>query len=131
MMNLLLDTHVLVWWLLDSKRIGKAARRVMLRPGAALFISAASVWEISIKSGTGRLKLKQPPEKCVPSLFENGFLPLPVNVQHSLAVRTLPPHHNDPFDRMLIAQAQCEDLVLMTTDSAITAYDVRTIDASE
>jgi PIN domain nuclease of toxin-antitoxin system len=130
-MNLLLDTHVLIWWLLDSKRIGKAARRAILRPGVALFISAVSIWEIAIKTGTGRLKFKDPPEKCVPLLFENGFLPLPITVKHALAVRTLPQHHNDPFDRMIIAQAQCEDLTLMTADSTLEAYDIHIIDAAE
>ena len=130
MINLLLDTHVLIWWLLDSDKLGRRARHAILRPGAGLFISSASVWEISVKSALGRLKLKEPLGKCLPALVASGFQPLAINFEHALAVRDLPPHHADPFDRMLIAQAQCEDLTLMTADDAITAYDVRTIDAS-
>jgi PIN domain nuclease of toxin-antitoxin system len=129
-MNLLLDTHVLIWWLQDSDRLGRRARHAILRPGAAVFISSASIWEISIKSALGRLKLKESLGKCIPELVASGFHHLPINFEHALAVRDLPPHHNDPFDRMLIAQAQCEDLTLMTADPAITPYDVRTIDAS-
>jgi PIN domain nuclease of toxin-antitoxin system len=129
-MNLLLDTHVLIWWLLDSDQLGKRARTAILRPGTRLFISSASVWEISIKSAAGRLKLREPLGKCLPDLVRSGFRPLPVSFEHALAVRDLPPHHADPFDRMLIAQARSEDLTLMTADAAITAYDVRTIDAS-
>ena len=130
MINLLLDTHVLIWWLLDSDKLGRRARVAILRPGARLFISSASVWEISVKSALGRLKLKEPLGKCLPDLVASGFRPLPINFEHALAVRDLPLHHADPFDRMLIAQAQCEDLTLMTADSAIGPYDVRTIDAS-
>jgi PIN domain nuclease of toxin-antitoxin system len=129
-MNLLLDTHVLIWWLQDSDRLGRRARHAILRPGAAVFISSASMWEISIKSAAGRLKIKEPLAKCIPDLVAGGFHHLPINFEHALAVRDLPPHHNDPLDRMLIAQAQCEDLTLMTVDPAITPYDVRTIDAS-
>jgi PIN domain nuclease of toxin-antitoxin system len=133
-MNLLLDTHVLIWWLQDSDRLGRRARQAILRPGAAVFISSASLWEISIKSATGRLKIKEPLGKCIPDLVAGGFHHLPINFEHALAVRDLPPHHppyhSDPFDRMLIAQAQCEDLTLMTVDPAITPYDIRTIDAS-
>ena len=129
-MNLLLDTHVLLWWLQDSDRLGRRARNAILRPGAVVFISAASIWEISIKSAMGRLKLKEPLGRCLPDLLASGFHQLPIGFEHALAVRDLPPHHNDPFDRMLIAQAQCEDLTLMTADAAITPYDVRTIDAS-
>jgi PIN domain nuclease of toxin-antitoxin system len=129
-MNLLLDTHVLIWWLQDSDKLGRRARQAILRPGAAVFISSACIWEISIKSALGRLKLKEPLGKSIPDLVAGGFHNLPIDFEHALAVRDLPPHHNDPFDRMLIAQAQCEDLTLMTVDPAITPYDVRTIDAS-
>ncbi|HEY2017689.1 MAG TPA: type II toxin-antitoxin system VapC family toxin [Bryobacteraceae bacterium] len=130
-MNLLLDTNALIWWMLDSKKLGKRARHAIVRPGARLFLSSASVWEISIKSGMGKLRLKEPAEKCIPHLFELGFLPLAITFQHALAAGNLPLHHQDPFDRMLIAQAQCEDLTLLTGDPAIMAYDVRTIDASD
>jgi PIN domain nuclease of toxin-antitoxin system len=133
-MNLLLDTHALIWWLADSDKLGRRARHAILRPRAAVFISSASIWEISIKSALGRLKLKESLGKYIPDLVAGGFHHLPINFEHALAVRDLPPHrppyHSDPFDRILIAQAQCEDLTLMTADPAITPYDVRTIDAS-
>src|SRR5476651_2447767 len=129
-MNLLLDTHVLIWWLQDSDKLGRRARQAILRPGAAVFISSACIWEISIKSALGRLKLKESLGKYIPDLVAGGFHHLPINFEHALAVQDLAPHHNDPFDRILIAQAQCEDLTLMTVDPAIAPYDVRTIDAS-
>jgi PIN domain nuclease of toxin-antitoxin system len=133
-MNLLLDTHALIWWLQDSDKLGRRARNAILRPGAAVFISSVAIWEISIKSALGRLKLKGSLGKCIPDLVASGFHHLPITFEHALAIRDLPPHHppyhSDPLDRMLIAQAQCEDLTLMTADSAITPYDVRTIDAS-
>jgi PIN domain nuclease of toxin-antitoxin system len=71
--NLLLDTNALIWWMLDDKKLGKRARHAIVRPGAGIYVSSASVWEISIKSGVGKLKLKEPAEKCIPHLFELGF----------------------------------------------------------
>jgi PIN domain nuclease of toxin-antitoxin system len=129
-MNLLLDTHVLLWWLEGSAKLGLRAKKALFSPGVTLWISAAVVWEITIKVGAGRLKLRQPPAEVVPSLIERGFQALPINLDHALAIRHLPPIHSDPFDRMLVAQAQCEGLTLVTADPAITAYEVRTVDAS-
>lgn len=129
-MNLLLDTHVLIWWILNSRKLGRRARAVISRSAAGVFISAVSVWEISIKVPKGRLTLREPLDGYLPSLFENGFRPLPINIAHALAIRTLPPHHGDPFDRMLIAQAQCERLTLVTVDPLISAYGVPTLDAT-
>jgi len=129
-MNLLLDTHALIWWLEGSKRLGSGAKKALGFPGAGLWISGVSVWEMAIKSGIGRLRLEQPPEETIPILLNRGFRELPINWKHALAVRNLPPHHSDPFDRMLVAQAQCEGLTLVTADPAIAAYDVPTIDAS-
>jgi PIN domain nuclease of toxin-antitoxin system len=129
-MNLLLDTHVLIWWLEGSKHLGSGAKKAMLLPGVVLWISAVSVWEMAIKSGIGRLRLKELPETTIPTLLSHGLRDLPINIKHALTVRNLPLHHSDPFDRMLIAQAQCEELTLVTADPAIAAYDIRTIDAS-
>lgn len=130
-MNLLLDTHVLLWWIDGSKRLGKRAKAAMVRPNASLWISAASVWELSIKLGVGRLKMNKPLEEIISALLEMGFQALPIRIPHALAVRALPAKHADPFDRILVAQAQCEDLTIVTADPAIAAYDVRTIDASD
>ena len=78
-----------------------------------------------------RLKMNKPPEEIISALLETGFQALPIRIPHALAIQTLPPKHADPFDRILVAQAQCEDLTIVTADPAITACDVRTIDASD
>jgi PIN domain nuclease of toxin-antitoxin system len=131
-MNLLLDTHVLIWWVEKNPRLGLLAKKTLLSPGARPVVSAASIWEMAIKAATGRLDLADPLELWVPRLENDwGVRPLAVSFEHATAVRQLPPLHNDPFDRMLVAQAQCEGLTLVTADPAITAYDVRTIDATK
>jgi PIN domain nuclease of toxin-antitoxin system len=129
-MNILLDTHVLIWWMQGSGRLGSRAKAEMFEPGTRLWLSAASVWEMAIKSVAGRLTLHAPLDASISALVKHGFRSLPISTRHALAAGALPPHHSDPFDRMLIAQAQCEDLVLATVDSAISRYDVRTLDAS-
>lgn len=129
-MNLLLDTHALIWWMEDNPRLGRRTRDSMTKPGSTVWISAASVWELSIKYALKRLKLRCKPERDIPTLLNEGFYSLAVSIDHALATRSLPLHHADPFDRLLIAQAQCEDLVLVTADDSIPAYDVRTLDAS-
>jgi PIN domain nuclease of toxin-antitoxin system len=131
-MNLLLDTHVLIWWVEKSPRLGSRAKKTLLHPGTRPVVSAASIWEMAIKTAAGRMPLTDPLESWVPRLQnEWGVHPLAISFEHATAVRQLPPLHNDPFDRMLVAQAQCEGLTLVTADPAITAYDVRTIDASK
>jgi PIN domain nuclease of toxin-antitoxin system len=129
-MNFLLDTHVLIWWLEKSPRLGVRARKTLLGSSSPLVVSAASIWEISIKTAIGRLKMADPLETWAPRLeSEWGVRSLPITFEHATAVRNLPAHHNDPFDRMLVAQALCENLTLITVDDAMAAYDVRTVDA--
>ena len=130
-MNLLPDTHVLIWWIEGSSRLGPQTKEMMFRDGVTLWVSAVAVWEMAIKTARGRLQLEPPVEETIPLLLERGFLPLPITIQHALEVRALPLLHNDPFDRMLVAQARCEDLTLVTADPAIMAYDLRTIDATD
>jgi PIN domain nuclease of toxin-antitoxin system len=130
MMDLLLDTHVAIWWMEGSDRLGSRCTATLFQPGARLWISTVSVWEMAIKSGLGRLKLSTPLDECIPDLFARGALCLQISLNHALAVRTLPPHHADPFDRMLVAQAHCENLTLVTADTLIRAYDIRTLDAA-
>ena len=125
-----LDTHVLIWWMQGSRRIGPRAKAAMFEADTRLWLSAASIWEMAIKSAIGRLSLDAPLDKSVQALSRQGIRSLPIAVGHALAAGALPPHHADPFDRMLIAQARCEDLVLVTVDPAMDAYDVRTLDAS-
>jgi PIN domain nuclease of toxin-antitoxin system len=130
-MNVLLDTHVLLWWLKDTGRLGPETRRLIRSPGTSIWVSAASIWEISIKAALGRLELREPFTEVMPRELERqGFRPLPITFQHALAVRNLPLHHADPFDGMLIAQAQYEDLILVTSDPTIWDYDIHTIDAA-
>jgi len=129
-MNLLLDTHLLIWWMEGSSKIGKKAKNALIHPEATIWLSAASIWEISIKAAIGRLQPFHPPEKWTSKLYELGVHSLSITVEHAEAVRHLPLHHADPFDRILIAQAQCENLTLLTADPLIRAYDVRTMDAS-
>ena len=130
-MKLLLDTHALLWWLWNSTRLGKEARSLIRSDDTLIWVSAASIWEMNIKAPLGRLDRLKPFEKELRVEMErSGFRPLPVTFDHASAVSKLPLHHRDPFDRMLIAQARCEDLTLLTADPAIMAYDLRTVDAS-
>jgi PIN domain nuclease of toxin-antitoxin system len=129
-MKLLLDTHVLIWWFENSARLGSIARRAISSPDAVPMISVVSAWEMVIKRASGRVKMNVDPEDAIPRLFQHGFQPLSITFRHAFAVRYLPHHHADPFDRMLIAQAQCEDLTIVTADSKIAAYNVPTLDAS-
>jgi PIN domain nuclease of toxin-antitoxin system len=102
----------------------------MVSPGGTLWISAVVVWEVAIKAGIGRLNLSRAPEDFFPWLLTQGFKALPISVDHALAIRKLPLHHNDPFDRMLVAQAQCEEMTLVTADPKIAAYQVPMLDAA-
>jgi PIN domain nuclease of toxin-antitoxin system len=128
--NLLLDTHALLWWRQGNRRLGPRARAAIGRQAAAVRVSAASAWEIAIKSQTGRLTLRQPLAIWMPAaLDDSGFQGLPITLDHAIAVASLPVHHVDPFDRMLIAQAQLEKLTIVTSDVAFEAYDVDLLDA--
>lgn len=125
-MRLLLDTHVLLWWLDDRPALGAEARELISLGENEVFVSAISAAEIAIKSSVGKLRV---PGDFEQQLDQNAFSPLPLRIRHGLAVEMLPLHHRDPFDRLLIAQAQCEDLTVVTADRAFAAYDVRTVDA--
>jgi PIN domain nuclease of toxin-antitoxin system len=127
-MKVLLDTHTFLWWITDSPRLSARAREVIRDSDNELFFSAASGWEIAIKAQLGRLQLPDDLEHfIVDQLSLNTILVLPIQLRHALHVYTLPQHHRDPFDRMLIAQSQVENLPILTTDSQIVQYDVETI----
>lgn len=123
-MNLLLDTHVLIWWD-EGRRLAAGARRAIAEADA-VFVSAASAWEIAIKIGLGRLRPTRTVEQAV---TESGFLELPVTFRHAELVEDLPRHHRDSFDRILIAQAEVEKLTLVTRDPVFQSYSVATIEA--
>jgi PIN domain nuclease of toxin-antitoxin system len=128
--NLLLDTQALLWWKEGSRKLGRQARRAIETQAASVRVSAASAWEMAIKVRSGRLRLSDPLDTWLPEqLKHEGFLLLDVTIEHAVAVASLPEHHQDPFDRMLIAQAAIEGLTIVTSDAAFDDYDVRVLDA--
>jgi PIN domain nuclease of toxin-antitoxin system len=127
-MKVLLDTHTFLWWNTDDPQLSARARKIIANGKNEVFLSAASAWEIAIKAAKGRLELPEEPTLYVPSRMSiNRIQPLPVQVSHALRVYELPPHHADPFDRLLVAQCQMESLPLITKDKEIQKYDVETI----
>jgi PIN domain nuclease of toxin-antitoxin system len=122
----LLDTHALVWWLANDPGFRPEAREALLEGRSFVAVSAASAWELSIKSAAGKLSA---PEDLPAQLERHRFVHLPMTIAHALLAGSLPPHHNDPFDRMLVAQAQLEDLTIVTRDPRIAAYDIPTLAA--
>ncbi|AYU89129.1 MULTISPECIES: type II toxin-antitoxin system VapC family toxin [Serratia] len=126
MKRLLLDTHALLWWLIDDACLGVNAKRQIADPGNAVYVSAASIWEISIKQALGKLAL---PEDIFAIIEAEDFLSLPMDAFHCQQAGQLPPYHQDPFDRMLIAQAQAEGLTLISADAVFPQYGVRVADA--
>jgi PIN domain nuclease of toxin-antitoxin system len=130
--KLLLDTHVWLWWLAEPERLGSQARKEVGNPSNAVYLSAASSWELTVKHALGRLPLPEPPLEFVPKrLQRDQILALPVTHVHALTVGRLPPIHRDPFDRLLIAQAIVEDLTLCTVDPLMLKYEVPSLHASE
>jgi PIN domain nuclease of toxin-antitoxin system len=123
MANYLLDTHVLLWWLADAKELPEGARRLISDPDHILYVSAASIWEMRIKQRTGKLEL---PADFASALAGYSFEELPITHAHAHAVEKLPLHHRDPFDRMLIAQAKCEALIVVTRDRVFERYGIST-----
>ena len=112
-------------------RLSNSARAVLVSPEHQLFLSAVSSWEIAIKYALGKLKLPKAPSELVPALMERtGVRGLPIEHAHALAVWSLPPHHRDPFDRLLVAQATVERLTILTSDREIGRYDVEVVEAS-
>ena len=118
MRRVLLDTHLLLWALGDESRLPAAARRLI--EAADVYVSASSIWEISIKSAAG--KLAADPREILAALEPAGFLALPVTGEHAARIAGLPAIHRDPFDRMLVAQALCEPMRLLTTDRVLAGY---------
>ena len=125
-MNLLLDTHVLLLWLGDDPSLGAEARSAIAAVESSVFVSAASAWEISIKQVAGKLEAPLDLER---QLELNRFEPLPISIGHAYAAGALAHHHDDPFDRMLVAQAMAEELTIVTRDRRLDRYGVRTLAA--
>jgi PIN domain nuclease of toxin-antitoxin system len=126
MKRLLLDTHALLWWLTDHPRLGPETREAIADGRNTIYVSAATTWEISIKKAIGKL---QAPEDMEAIIEKEGFTALPISLFHGDQAGLLADHHKDPFDRMLIAQAQAEGLVLVTCDEKIPPYGIRLMNA--
>src|SRR5579859_5711495 len=125
-MRLLLDTHILLWWLDDAAALPAPARKAISDARSEIFVSVATAWEISIKRALGKLDF--PTARMAEILTEAGFLSLPIHLDHAVAAAVLPQHHGDPFDRMLVAQAQREGLTVVTVDPMIHRYAVAVLD---
>lgn len=119
-MRLLLDTPVLLWWLADDAKLGKAARTLIASPTHDILVSAAAIWETAIKTALGRLEIEL--DDLENAIAGNGFRPLPIGFQHALTAGLLPPVHRDPFDRMLVAQASVEELRIVSHDRIFERY---------
>lgn len=126
-MKLLLDSNVLIWWIRESPRLDASVAERIDDEDNEVLISAVSVWEIEIKKAIGKLQMGGHTAMLIQAA---GFTPLPITPHHAHVAATLPPHHGDPFDRMLVAQTQLEDAVLVTADGALRRYDVAILPAS-
>ena len=121
-MILLVDTHLLLWAAGQPQKLSRKARRLLEDPTSQLWFSAASLWEVAIKHGLGRADFQVEPLRLRRALVENGWKELAISSEHALATLRLPPIHKDPFDRMLIAQAHVEGVILVTSDEVVAQY---------
>ncbi len=124
-MRLLLDSRAYLWWLMDDHSLPPAARQAISEPQSVVFVSAATIWELGIKQQLGRLRVEDADLEA--EIVENDFLELPMEARHAQRAAALPPHHPDPFDRMLIAQTQAEGLVCVTGDEEFAEYGIATL----
>lgn len=122
----LLDTQILLWWLADDKRLNKRVRAAIADPKNIVFISVINLWEIVIKEALGKLQIKYPLEQWIKKI---DFEILALKPAHVLQLKKLPNYHHDPFDRVLIAQAICENMVLITADEKIKKYKIRMVES--
>lgn len=126
-MRLLVDTHAFLWFVAADDRLSRSARAAIERADGEWYVSAASVWEMSIKASIGRLELPGPADTYFADKVRQGLRVLPIEWQHAAAVERLPFHHRDPFDRLIVAQAQAERLSLVTKDPVFSHYGLRVI----
>ena len=126
-MKALLDTHALLWWFLDDPSLSARVRRAITAADNEIFVSPVSPWEMAIKNQQGKLHVQDLLDRLPQELEEEGFLVLPISIEHALRAGSLPEHHRDPFDRMLIAQAQAEHLPILSNDTIFDRYGVKRI----
>lgn len=118
-MRYLLDTQVILWWYFDSKRLAKKHLKIIADEGNELYVSAASIWEIEVKRRNGKLEC---PADMMERIKADGFLLLPITAEQLVPLRTIPPIHNDPFDRLLVCQSMVEKIPLISYDDKVNAY---------
>ncbi len=123
-MQLLLDTHALIWWFNNDRTLSIEAKQAIADPDNIVFVSAASAWEIAIKKSLGKL---QAPNDLKTQIEQKRFTTMAISIDHALTVEKLPLYHQDPFDRILIAQATYENLIIITRDRKFKSYEIKTI----
>lgn len=127
-MRLLLDTHVFLWWVNDAPELSTKARATIGKGRNECFLSVVSAWEMAIKVSTGKLALSQPIERFIPEqLAVNGFRLLEIDFRHVARVESLPFHHRDPFDRLLVAQSMSEKMSVVSADTVLSEYGIKRI----
>ena len=126
-MRLLLDTHVLLWWLADDLKLTRVSRAIIANPDNEVLVSSVSLWEISIKAALGRIEVEL--DDLEAAIARNGFRPLPIGFRHALTAGRLRPVHRDPFDRMLVAQAMRLDAVIVSRDDTFAPYGLEVLSA--
>ncbi len=126
-MNVLIDSHVILWWFSRSRQLSRSARAAMEDQQTRVYVSAAAAWELAIKVNLGKLDARSLVEDLPQLLFEEGFRRLAISMDHALRAGMLPRHHNDPFDRMLVAQAQALNCPIVSSDAVFDSYGVRRI----
>jgi PIN domain nuclease of toxin-antitoxin system len=125
--KILLDTHALIWWLEGAGKLSSGARRAIADPETTVFVSAASAWEIAIKYQIGKFRVPDLIKDFRRRIEREGFIELPISMEHAVKAGTLPGKHKDPFDRVLIAQSQVEDVAIVTRDGWFRKYAVQCI----
>jgi PIN domain nuclease of toxin-antitoxin system len=124
-MQLLIDTHILIWFLEGNKSLSKPRRQIIINPRNDVLVSIAALWEMAIKISLGKLTLSQPFADVIKQIAAEDIDILPISPEHTLQVSTLPFHHRDPFDRIIVAQAQVENLPVMSNDAEFGNYGIK------
>ena len=127
MTRVLLDTHALVWWVEGREKLSTTARETIEDADTVVLVSAASAWELAIKTRLGKFKSRELAEALDEQIVEEGFVPLSISIEHALRAGAFDSPHKDPFDRMLVAQAQLEDVSVISKDTAFDSFAVRRI----
>jgi PIN domain nuclease of toxin-antitoxin system len=126
-MQILIDTHTLVWWMVDSSRLSRRASEILSDPSNSILVSAVVAWELAMKVNAGKIHPPTLISLLEGALAQQVFAELPISLEHAVRAGLLPLHHRDPFDRLLVAQAQAMGAPVLSADRALDAYDVRRV----